>query len=345
MHYIKPYLDILNQNDYGIKQIVYNRNYAETVENYSIQGHVATTIPNIVLHVHPEPHDCKYINCHYWPHYSFRPSICLVEPILQLGKYNPDANFFEREYAHRWTNANYKTAFYDGITHRHIGRLTSEIGKVKNAYDLNEESQFGNHPYFKIVNLERRQDRKQNVEAQLNKESIRPSWVRAVDGLAIDPTYALKQLFRNNDFGSKRGVIGCALSHYQLWQHLVKDQVHDFYVIMEDDITLCEGFKEKLDHVLTSIKNSGSDLLFLGYHMFSSKREKVKNIYDIVSLQSTIHPLQQDLYIGGTFAYIIHKTGAEKLLAYSDIHGIQNGIDYYITTKYIFTMKKYNIVI
>ena len=333
IHYIKPYLQVLNQNDYGIKQIVYNRNYAETVENYAIQGHVATTIPNIVLHVHPEPEHDQYVNCHYWPHYSFRPSICLVEPILQLGKYNLESKFFEKEYAHRWTNANYKTAFYDGITHRHIGRLTSEIGKVKNAYDLNEECQFGNQPYFKIVNLERRPDRKQNVEAQLHKESIHPSWVRAVDGLTVEPTYAIKQLFLNNDFGSKRGVIGCALSHYQLWQHLVKDQVHDFYVIMEDDITLCEGFKQKINNVISTIKNTGfPDLLFLGYHMFSNKREKVKDIYDVLS-ESTVHPLCQELYIGGTFAYIIHKTGAEKLLDYSAIHGIQHGIDYFMVKR------------
>jgi GR25 family glycosyltransferase involved in LPS biosynthesis/tetratricopeptide (TPR) repeat protein len=322
MHYIKPFLPVLESNPHNIKQIVYNRNYAETVHNYSVQGHLPTTIPNIVLHDHHDETK-SYPNCHYWPHYSFRPSICLVEPILQLGPFTP-SSFFEKEYALRWTQSQYKTAFYDRITHKHIGRLTSEIGKVKNAYDLNNESQFGNHPYMKIVNLERRFDRKQNVQNQFNLYSIQPSWVNAVDGQTLSPTPELKQLFLNNDFGSRRGVIGCALSHYQLWQELLADSVHDYYVIFEDDITLCDQFKTKLDTVLTEFK---SDLLFLGYHMFSHRRKEVQNVYDTVDV-STLHPFQPDLYVGGTFSYVMHKTGAQKCIDYIKTNGIRHGIDY-----------------
>ena len=328
MNYIKPFLPILSNNDYNMKQIVYNRNYAETINDYSIHGHTLTSLPSIVLHTHPHPDpNTHYRNCHYWPHYSFRPSICLVESILKVGKFNPSATFFEKEYAHRWTNANYKTGFYDGITHRHTGRLTSEIGKVKNAYDLNQESQFGTHPYIKIINLERRPDRKQHVQLQLQKYSISPSWINAVDGLQLDPTPELKSLFLGNDFGSKRGVIGCALSHYQLWKELINDPVQDYYIIMEDDITLCENFKTKLDHVMATNK---SDLFFLGYHMFSSKRKHVQDKYDIVIEESTIHVLNNDLYVGGFFAYVIYKSGAQKLINYIQQHGIKHGIDYIV---------------
>ena len=328
MNYIKPFLPVLDNNSYNMKQIVYNRNYAETIRDYSTTGHTLTSIPSIVLHTHPHPDpNAHYRNCHYWPHYSFRPSICLVDTILQLGKYDSKAIFFEKEYAHRWTNANYKTGFYDGITHKHTGRLTSEIGKIKNAYDLNQESQFGNHPHFKIINLERRPDRKQHIQLQLQQYSISPSFVNAVDGLQLEPTSSLKQLFKDNDFGNKRGVIGCALSHYQLWKELVKDPVQDYYIIMEDDITICENFKTKLDRVLSANK---SDLLFLGYHMFSNKRKNVQHIYDVVTEESTIHSLNQDLYIGGFFSYVLNKSGAQKLLSYIDQTGIKHGIDYII---------------
>ena len=329
MQYIKPYLSILSANDYNIKQIVYNRNYAETVDDFKIQGHLPTSLPSIVLHNH-HMNPTGYNNCHYWPHYSFRPSICLVEPILQLGRFDGASTFFEKEYAHKWNDANYKTAFYDGITHRHIGRLTSEIGKVKNAYDLNQESQFGNHPYLKVINLDRRRDRKKHIQEQFLPYSIQPTWVSAVDGLALQPSAELKHLFRGNDFGSKRGVVGCALSHYGLWQQLVADPVHDYYIIMEDDITLCDQFKQKVDRVLQTPITAPIDILFLGYHMFSSKRDQVKDVYDCVSEVSTIHPLQNDLYIGGFFAYMIHKTGAKKALAYIQQHGIQHGIDYVV---------------
>ena len=326
MPYIQPFLPILD-SDSSIHQIVYNRNYGETIEDYDILGHVESTFPNIVLHNHGNL-ECSYRNCHYWPNYSFRPSICLVEPILQLGKFNFESSFFEKEFAHRWTIANYKTAFYNGITHRHIGRLTSEIGKVKNAYDLNHESQFGIQTLIKIINLTRRPDRKRKTQKQL--EPILPMWIQATDGLQLDPSPSLKQLFQGNDFGSKRGVIGCALSHYKLWEQLLIEPIHDYYLIMEDDITVCPDFKTKLDQSFTYMQTNSPDLLFLGYHMFTHNRNEVKDVYDCVTSESTVHAFQNELYVGGFFSYIIHKTGAQKILDYIRIHGIKHGIDYLV---------------
>ena len=326
MEYISPFLPLLN-SDSPIKQIVYNRNYAETIDDYDIIGHTDTSFNNIVLHNHCYI-DCSYRNCHYWPNYSFRPSICLVETILKVGKFNGSSSFFEKEFAHRWTDTNYKTAFYNSITHRHIGRLTSEFGKVKNAYDLNNESQFGNQPFIKIINLQRRPDRKQKTQHQL--QSIIPSWVNATDGLQLDPSPSLKHLFQGNDFGSKRGVIGCALSHYKLWEQLLVEPIHDYYLIMEDDITVCSDFKTKLDHTFNCMNNNPPDILFLGYHMFTHKRNEIKDVYDYVTSESTLHEFQNDLYVGGFFSYIIHKTGAQKIIDYIRIHGINHGIDYLV---------------
>ena len=229
MYYIKPFLIFLSSNNHNVKQIVYNRNYAETIHDYGVQGHVDTELSQIVLHDH-HSETKPYRNCHYWPHYSFRPSICLVEPILKLGPFT-SCPFFEKEYATRWTKAEFKTAFYNRITHKHIGRLTTERGKVKNAYDLNYESQFGNHPFLKVINLERRFDRKQKMKEQFDTYSIQPDWVTGVYGQTLDPSPYLRQLFKDNDFGSRRGFIGCALSHYQLWQQLVDDPIHDYYVL------------------------------------------------------------------------------------------------------------------
>ena len=97
------------------------------------------------------------------------------------------------DYAQKWTMGRNKSGFFNRITNRHIGRLTSDKDTkiVKNAYDLNGESQFQkvdntenvkdkqddsikmtitekasiekvefNNKSIKIVNLERRIDRK-----------------------------------------------------------------------------------------------------------------------------------------------------------------------------------------
>lgn len=93
-------------------------------------------------------------------------------------------------------------------------------------------------------------------------------FVKAVDGLLLSPTTELKHLFKNNDFGSRRGVIGCALSHYNLWKRLVNDSQHEYYVIMEDDFVLCSNFKKHLETLKTNNEFELREVLFLGYHMF-----------------------------------------------------------------------------
>ena len=61
-------------------------------------------------------------------------------------------------------------------------------------------------------------------------------------------------MFHGNNFGSRRGVIGCALSHYDLWKQLVTDKKHDCYLVLEDDITLCQNFKARVDKKNKKVK-------------------------------------------------------------------------------------------
>jgi len=335
--YVTQAVSLLANNNYNVKQVVFNRNYSEIVDHYVSRGHLPSTIPNIVLHEHL-PHETgkNYMNVHYWPHYSFRPAMTLVKSILKLGNFDSPNQFFERDYANKWNEAGYKTAFFNRITHRHIGRLTSEIntGKVKNAYELNGEEQFQVKAKkiptsnVKVVNLERRSDRKTSVINMFKTAKVNDFiFYKAVDGKTLDSTNALKKLFQGNDFGSRRGVIGCALSHYQLWKELVADEDHSYYMVFEDDIELNrETFKAQLDTLQPELEKQ--ELLFLGYHMFTQKRAEVKHIYDVEAAVLKVEPLNKDLYIGGTFAYTVNKVGAQKLIDYIETNGIKHGIDY-----------------
>jgi collagen beta-1,O-galactosyltransferase len=124
-----------------------------------------------------------------------------------------------------------------------------------------------------------------------------------------------------NDFGNRKGVIGCALSHYYLWKQLIADSL-DYYVILEDDITVTNDFKTKIE----KIKEEKCDLCFLGYHMYSKDRNASYDEKDGYSVQA----FQKDLFVGGTFGYFITKRGAQKMLDYVEKHGIKHGIDYVI---------------
>jgi len=363
MNYIEEGINALKSAEclrQNVKQVLFNKNYGEIIDHYNSRGHVSINDgrggggggdENIVLHKHCDG-VFHYINCHYWPHYSFRPSIIDASVILELGNYDSENQFFEMDYAKRWSEKGYKSAFFNKITCRHIGRLTSDRNTkiVKNAYDLNNEEQFvskskegsdltertyeietaeNNSAFIKIVNLERRSDRKKDAMKKLDDADVSSEdyeFIKAVDGSLLEPTPELKHLFRNNDFGSRKGVIGCALSHYNLWKRLVNDSQHEYYVIMEDDFVLCSTFKKHLETLKTNNEFELREVLFLGYHMFEKNRDY--DIYNLVSESVDVKDLNKDLYIGGYFAYSINKVGAKKLLEYIDKNGINHGIDY-----------------
>ena len=339
-HYKMPYIisgieGLVDLSDSNVKQIVFNINYGETVRDYKIIGHTMTSHQNFVLHNHMKDKDMGYLNCQYWPNYSFRPAITDVETILKLGNFDTQNTFFEIDYANRWTDAGYKTAFFNRITCRHIGRLTSDRNNddIKNAYKLNDEDQFcqedkssKNSP-IKIINLERRKDRKDQTIEKLTAAGVTSyEFIKAVDGKTLEPTKYLADLFKDNDYGSLRGFIGCALSHYNLWKRLLEDETHSYYLVLEDDFTLCDDFKNKIDKLEQKFKEK--EVLFLGYHMFERNREKVKHIYDVSENDSLVFPLNKDLYIGATFGYSINKIGAKNLIDYINENGIKHGIDY-----------------
>jgi GR25 family glycosyltransferase involved in LPS biosynthesis len=351
MNYIEEAINAMNNElctSNNVKQVLFNRNYGETIENYNTCGHIINNeYSNIALHNFVNK-NFPYQNCHYWPHYSFRPSLIDVKTILELGNYDSENTFFEMDYANKWTKSGYTSAFFNKITNRHIGRLTSDRGtkNVKNAYELNDENQFykeepkkedkkeiiniSTNINIKIINLERRPDRKEETikkleNAGINKEQY--EFIKAVDGQILNPTQELFDLFKDNDFGSRKGFIGCALSHYNLWKQLLDDKNNEYYLIMEDDFSLCTNFKDKIE----SLNNEfiSRECLFLGYHMFEKNREIVKDIYDNDSLETVkVTPLNKDLYIGGTFCYSINKNGAKKMINYIQTNGIKHGIDY-----------------
>jgi GR25 family glycosyltransferase involved in LPS biosynthesis len=238
-----------------------------------------------------------------------------VNAILKLGNFDSPNTFFEIDYARRWTNAGYKTGFFNQITCQHIGKLTKDKS-TPNAYKLNQCDQFSS--FVKVVNLERRPDRKARMQEEL--KGISHEFVKAVDGKELRPTEEMRRLFEKNDYGSRKSFMGCALSHCQLWKQLLQD-TKEYYFIMEDDVTVCKDFACKLYSLDPVMKEK--EICFLGYHMFSKDRDERYEREEDPNIQ----PLQS-IFVGGTFAYSINKEGARKMIEYIEINGIQHGIDY-----------------
>ena len=118
---------------------------------------------------------------------------------------------------------------------------------------------------IKIINLETRTDRKEAMILKLTKENITNyDFFNAVNGSKLEQTNTIYTLFKNNDFGYKKGVIGCTLSHLHLWNELLHDEQHQFYVILEDDVALCTNFKNHLTYVSNMFVSQNIEHLALG---------------------------------------------------------------------------------
>jgi GR25 family glycosyltransferase involved in LPS biosynthesis/glycosyltransferase involved in cell wall biosynthesis len=301
----------------NVHQLLYNRNYAELYD-WGINGGVSLE-PGLLLH----QKDAAVVgrNCAYWPHYSFRPSVVRTAPILALGNFDSANTFFERDYADRWFAAGHRSAFFDDIRCLHIGRLTSERTGGVNAYILNGTDQFEKNTIL-VVNLERRPDRRREIEACFSQAGITDySFFKAIDGNSIVVTPEIQFLFTGDAYVRRKGVMGCALSHYRIWQQLLADASSQIYTVLEDDITLAPDFKQQYDRIRCDFMASGGDILFLGRHVVGKHREEgIPSIY----------PLEHSNCAGGTFGYIITKKGAQQLVEYANTQGILRGIDFYI---------------
>ena len=314
-------LNILH--NFNVRQIMFNRNYIETFDRINMPGHVPYTNSDFSFHDYKP--GGSY--CQYWPNFSFRPSIIDTDTILKLGDFTSVQTFFELEYAKKWTTAGFKTAFLNTVTNIHIGKLCNAQGE--NAYTLNNVPQFNNqvmtHDYnIKVINMASRDDRLRVVSDKLKNENLSFQRFDAIDGRRLTLTPYLFNLFKHNDFGFRRGVIGCALSHYYLWKELITSD-KPYFVIMEDDVTFCKNFASKLGDLL-KIRNY--DILFLGYHMSNQNRSINEEIYNVESNTTKVELLNTNLYIGGTHCYIISKEGASSLVDYIEMSGIRHGIDY-----------------
>ena len=340
--YIERSINALHQLDSeNVSQILFNRNYAEEFSDNAQLCGGKRLDNNLLLHIHNEE-GLTGPNSAYWPHYSFRPSLIRWTTIKKLGNYDSQNQFFEKDYADKYTESGYKSAFYDEITCLHTGKLTRERDdpSKKNAYQLNGENQFDkasptpkenkpNEPMIKVINLERRPDRKKDIEDKFKTaEIVDYEFVTALNGNELEPSEELSKLFNGNDFGSRCGVIGCALSHYYLWKEFIAASDREFIVIMEDDFNLTTNFKQHLSSLEERMNKE--NILFLGYSMFDDRRATVRDLYDVTSDTIVVSSLNKDLYMGGTFAYSINKKGAEFMVKYIEDHGIKHGIDYII---------------
>lgn len=376
-NYFTHLYQVIQEND-SYKQVLLNNMYSEIPEHETfVGGHWKRTVSepalNYIEHEYTATQDEQIAfnqrwqfkpNCSYWPHYSFRPGLSDMTLFKTIGDFNEDVWHFEMNYAHKYVKEGYKTVFLPGMVCKHIGKLTSDKDGI-NAYVLNEERQFYGEKKITFmkrlstyyVNLDRRPDRRELFEKTMINISLPITRYSAVDGYALKMSPQMYHLFDKNDYNYRKGIVGCALSHINIWIKHYYDEIsnqRDFLMVMEDDLYFPEGdshgFEDKIESSLEYMENNNLDLLFVQYTPRNPKtpqpqpqpQPQTQTLPPQTQPQTQPQPqtLQPQLSYhhvdalqalqysyGGTGCYIITKNGIKKMLDFINTHGMTNAID------------------
>ena len=179
-----------------------------------------------------------------------------------------------------------------------------------------------------LINLDRRADRLDGFMQRVSLASgdrlaSRIERFSAIDGQDLEMTPEIVHMFRGSDLPLRRSQTACALSHLSLWIELINSE-HDHYIIFEDDVQFASDFTSRLGELLGHmIDRPQTDVIFLGLHYFD-------DAFSPNSSLQTLRPVVLNNLLGGTFAYIISKSGAKKLFDFAQTDGIAFGIDTFI---------------
>jgi len=185
-----------------------------------------------------------------------------------------------------------------------------------------------------IINLEYREDRllkfKQNHLALAATVKVFP----AVYGRDIKMTREIAHLFRNNDFKWKKSVMGCAMSHYQIWKMIAK-QKGGRYLVLEDDVVFISDYASKWNQIVSDIP-ADADFIFLGGVLPPNKpalpmvTESVNKSFAKVKKHNLFGGEPRRYFHFCAYSYIVTQAGAAKLCALIEERGIFTSADHMI---------------
>jgi GR25 family glycosyltransferase involved in LPS biosynthesis len=124
-----------------------------------------------------------------------------------------------------------------------------------------------------VVSLPRRPSKLRHALHELHEHRVSATIVDAVDGdailcqddvgghgVAVLPGYCGHS---NHNIQLTTGEIGCFMSHYAIWQHMVDSHIESAF-ILEDDFDFQEGFAQRLGECLREADGEDWNILYVG---------------------------------------------------------------------------------
>lgn len=352
--------------DQNSAQKIWNRDMYYTAVTQAEEGGKKTKSPPVRYFIHEyytgqrleiENNHLGAASSMYWPHFSFRPGLTLIDVYRKIGAFDETASHFEMEYAHRYVAGKYKTAMLDCCYSTHIGRRTYERNTDKlNAYDLNKEQQFGEKPKDKaavakppaaqerptgpqqhemdkirtfVINLERRPNRLIEFLRQNNQELPSFEVFKGVDGSKLEPNLQIQKIFETGDYHFRRGIVGCAYSHLKIWSEFLHD-TSTYCVVLEDDVRVVNKYKEKLVDLLTTYRGQ-FDVMMLHWNPYPQAAQTAQEyLEEYRGAEAELWSVDKSsrLNMGSGAAYVLTRRAARSLLYWVNQHGMPNAVDW-----------------
>lgn len=358
------------QNHNDIHQVIFNRNYCHNPTHYTVGFGFETRtdhqIGDFYIHKYLQGSDYEHLLNNlppnkkivaHWPHFSLNPGLVKTSVLKSLGSFDENLPDFEYSYAYNYMQNGYKTAFTPVPYFIHIGKdPRSTNTNEKNAYELNDQplpsnlyvkkqfeekskekdltSEYNLENGFSwVVTLERRPDRLEKFQENVFVPFLPLDVFNGVDGSKLTYSSKLGRMFNENDYDLREGIVGCALSHVELFKKLIYSETHNWYLILEDDATFDPEFETYFKKYIKYLDGKDWDICFLGNHisdmrrynsMWSEEDTELKLIKDNSVFSNTM---------GGTHGYIISRKGAKKMMEILKV-SFRNAIDTMMVKNY-----------
>lgn len=161
-----------------------------------------------------------------------------------------------------------------------------------------------------VINLARSPDRRAHILAQLGNTRVQYEIVNAVDGreLNLTETELVDPAFAKAS-AARPGVIGCALSHLEVYRRII-DEGHEQACVLEDDVVLPADLDILIDAITPYL--SGADVVFLNFQSHEPCRVTKAGAMQLPSSRLLVHVVDEQ-QVRSTGGYVITREACLRM--------------------------------
>lgn len=169
-------------------------------------------------------------------------------------------------------------------------------------------------PIF-VISLTRSLERRESIKKQMKHLGLEFEFIDAVDGKKLTEKQLNKVNFQTAlklcGHELSMGEVGCALSHINIYEKIVTDNIENC-IVLEDDIYIHSSFINIINEIAL-IKNS--ELIFLHHGKAKSwpLKRHLSNGYRLAKYRTPSKKSKRGIV--STAGYMINISGAKKLLS------------------------------